>query len=422
VLTNNGMPSPMQILRSFAALVSGTSLARVMTAAALILLARQIGPEGYGQYLACFSLARLTSVVFAWGFDGWLLWRGGQTTSARAIAVQSGNAIVWKLLLGAVWCAGLMLLAPLLNPAVFPPTVLLMTALFVWTDDLINTVWSVFKSTLQNDVTFKIITLVQLALLGVTIALIQLGSQQLIAFLVARLIVSAIGCLAAVAMLRSQIGIGFDGSSMLPMFRAAAPFAGSLLLAVIYERVDVAIVAQFLGAQQAGIYGPASTIVTTLFLAPAAAYYVMVPVFTRAHAQRAAFGKMLGLFVVLNAAMGVVLAGALFLASDWIIGVLYGAEYESAGPILAILSLVLGLRCVTFALAAAVVGTGQQGRRLTAQAVTAGLSIVVNLILVTRFGIRGVAWVYVLTELSLLIGYWLALGRWRLRPLSQTNN
>jgi O-antigen/teichoic acid export membrane protein len=143
----------------------------------------------------------------------------------------------------------------------------------------------------------------------------------------------------------------------------------------------------------------------------------MVPVFTRSHAAGAAFGRTLWRFVALNTAMGIALAGSLAFLADWIVQRLYGEPYSGAGPILAILSLVLGLRCVTFALAAAVVGTGQQTRRLSAQAIAAGLSIFVNLgiVTLTGWGIRGVAWVYVLTEFVLLVGYWLALGKARPR-------
>jgi O-antigen/teichoic acid export membrane protein len=409
-MSSSGLPSRRQILSSFVALVSGMGLARVFTAVALILLARQVGPGGFGQFLACFSLAKLTSVLFSWGFDGWLLWRGGSAPNERTIATQSGVALVWKLALGVGWFAGLMLVSRWLNPAIFPPPVLLITALFVWTDDLTNTVWSVFKSTLRNDVTFKIITSVQFMLVVVTLALIWLGAQQLLPFLWARLAVSAGGCLVAIAMLRRNIGLGFDRSAMLPILRGATPFAASLALALIYERVDVTIVAQSLGATQAGLYGPASTIVTTLFLIPAAAYSVMVPVFTRARrAEEAAFARMLRLMVGVNAVMGVALAVGLAIAARWIVDLLYGAQYAGAGPVLVILSLVLGLRCVTFALAAAVVGAGQQTRRLYAQAVAAALSILVNLAIVTAWGIRGVAWVYVLTEAVLLVGYALIL-------------
>lgn len=416
----NPLPTRKQILANFATLLSGMGLARVMTAVSLILVARQVGPDSYGQYIACLALAKLTSVVFSWGLDGWLLWRGGVTTDRRTIALNSGVALTWKLGLGCAWFVGLYLLSRWLNPEVFPAPVLLTTGLIVWADDLTNTVWSVFKSTLQNDVTFKIITSIQFLLLLVTAGLFLAGTESLIIFLWARLIVSTIGCIFAIYLLRRHVGLGFDASAMLPTFRAAAPFAASLVFALIYERADVAIVGQFLGTAQAGIYGPASMIATTLFLIPASAYSVMVPVFTRAHAvPGTAFGKTLRLFLALNTILGVCLAAGLAFAAEWIVRALYGPQYAGSGPILAILSLVLGIRCVTFALAAAVVGSGQQKRRVSVQAVAAVLSVAVNLAIVGVWGVRGVAWVYVFTESVLLAGYWFALGPARPQLLSK---
>jgi O-antigen/teichoic acid export membrane protein len=395
----------------------------MMTATALILVARQVGPGSYGQYVACLSLAKLTSVAFSWGLDGWLLWRGG-ATDQRTIAVQSGVALTWKLILGICWFLALYLLtlSGWLNPAVFPRSVLLITGLIVWADDLTNTVWSVFKSTLQNDITFKIITPVQFVMVSVTVALVFADTRNLVTFLWARLIIAAIGCSVAIYLLRRNVGIGFAGPDMLPIFRAATPFAGSLIFSLIYERADVTIVGQFLGADQAGLYGTAATIITTLFLIPASAYAVMVPVFTRAHAnQEVNFAAVFRLFLAANIALGVCLAGSLAFGAVWIMHWLYGAQYAESGAVLAILSLVLGLRCVAFALVAAVVGSGLQARRLKAQALAAALNVVINLLIIGAWGIRGVAWVYVFTELVLLIAYWLVLAPVRHRITPRTS-
>ncbi|MEZ4637265.1 MAG: oligosaccharide flippase family protein [Caldilineaceae bacterium] len=197
------LPSPKQILYNFAALFSGMGLARVSTAVALILLARQVGPSSYGQYVACFSLAKLTSVFFSWGFDGWLLWRGGRAENLETVAINSGVALTWKLTLGVFWFALLYALTGWLNPATFPAPVVLATGLIVWADDLTNTVWSVFKSTLQNDITFKIITSVQIVLVLVTLALIWSGAEDLLIFLWARVVVASLGCVVAIYLLRS---------------------------------------------------------------------------------------------------------------------------------------------------------------------------------------------------------------------------
>jgi len=405
------LPNRRQILNNFAALLSGMGLARILTAISLILVARQVGPDSYGQFVACFSLAKITSVLFSWGLDGWLLWKGGQNADKSLVALNSGVSLTWKTGLGVLWFGLLYVMADWLNPAVFPRNILLMTGLIVWADDMTNTVWSVFKSTLNNDITFKIITLVQLLLLIATGALVFLAIDQLTTYLWARILVVALGSIWAIVLLRRNFGLRIERRALLPAMVAATPFAGSLILALIYERADVTIVGQFLGQAQAGLYAPASTIVSSLLLIPASAYAVMVPVLTRAY-QSPTIEPAKNLFrtlLLVNSLVGLLLASSLALSAHWIIRVLYGERFAEAGDVLVILALVLGLRCVTFAVAAALVAFGRQKRRLGAQFVAAVVNVTVNLIIVSRWGIIGVAWVYVATELMLLIGYWMAL-------------
>lgn len=405
------LPNYKQILTNFATLLSGMGLARVMTSISLILVARQVGPGSYGQFVACFSLAKITSVLFSWGLDGWLLWKGGQSESRSVIALNSGVALAWKTGLGVLWFGLLFIMARWLNPKVFPLDILLITGLIVWADDLTNTVWGVFKSTLKNDVTFRIITLVQLLLVIVTVALVFWGIDQLVTFLWSRVIVAGLGCVWAISLLRHDFGLRFELRSMTPTLAASTPFAASLILALIYERADIIIIGQFLGQEEAGLYAPASTIVSSLLLIPASAYAVMVPVLTRAN-QDQATRRTEGLFqtfLLVNSLLGIALALGLAFSAHWIIQILYGASFAAAGDVLAILAFVLGLRCATFAVAAALVASGRQKYRLNAQFVAATVNVLANLLIVSRWGIVGVAWVYVTTEMLLLIGYWIAL-------------
>jgi O-antigen/teichoic acid export membrane protein len=363
-------------------------------------------------FVASFSLAKITAVSFSWGLDGWLLWKGGQSDNQSAIALNSGIALACKTGLGVLWFGLLYILTGWLNPDVFPRTILLMTGLIVWADDMTNTVWSVFKSTLQNDVTFKIITLVQLLLLIVTGSLVLLGIDQLTTFLWARIFILLMGAIWAIYLLQRSFGLRFDANGIRPTLIASTPFAGSLILAVIYERADVAIIGQFLGQEQAGLYAPAATIVSSLLLIPASAFAVMVPVLTRAN-QNPSTQQSKSLFYTLllvNSLLGIMLSLGLALSAPWIIQALYGPSFTDAADVLVVLAFVLGLRCITFAVAAALVASGRQKRRLSAQFVAATLNVLVNLVIVSQWGIIGVAWVYVATELLLLIGYWIALN------------
>ncbi|MEZ4834270.1 MAG: hypothetical protein R2873_20180 [Caldilineaceae bacterium] len=56
---------------------------------------------------------------------------------------------------------------------------------------------------MQNDITFKIITSVQIVLVLVTLALIWSGAEDLLIFLWARVVVASLGCVVAIYLLRS---------------------------------------------------------------------------------------------------------------------------------------------------------------------------------------------------------------------------
>jgi O-antigen/teichoic acid export membrane protein len=191
-------------------------------------------------------------------------------------------------------------------------------------------------------------------------------------------------------------------------------------LAVLYGSADITLAAYFLGPEAAGYYAPASTLVATLYLIPAAMYYVMLPVLSRAHASDAALARrMAARMVAGSTALGLVLAAPLALLAGPIVQVLYGPEFAPAADVLRILSLVLGLHCISFSLGAILAAVGNQGQRVVVQAVVAALNIGLNLLVIRQWGITGVAWVFVLSELALALGYWLLVRRWAAAPVPE---
>jgi O-antigen/teichoic acid export membrane protein len=94
-----------------------------------------------------------------------------------------------------------------------------------------------------------------------------------------------------------------------------------------------------------------------------------------------------------------------------------GEAYSTTGELLAILSPILFLKTVSFAAAAFLVAVDWQSHRLIPQAISAAVNIVLNLLVIQTLGIQGVAYVYVISEAVLLIGYLFATTRWfRIHP------
>ncbi len=419
------LPSPRSILVNIGALLSGTATARVLSALALALTARQIGPEQLGAFVASLALLRIASVVFSLGMDGWLLRYGGASEEPTVLPASSTAVLAVKLVLGGLWVLGVAWLLPRINGLLFAPPVVLLVALIVWLDEVANAAWSIFKTALRNDLILWLLTGTQLLVLCGVLLLMLFEVEQLLPFLAARLVATALGCCWTLFMIRRVVGLANPLPLLRPLLRQTLPFAASMLLTMIYARADVAIIGGWLGREQAGLYAPAATITTALFLLPAAIYGVVLPVLSRISSQlttnsaaRQRFPDTARQALLGSTAVGLLLTLGLALVAHPLIEFVYGDEFAVGnnlpGTVLVTLSLILLLRCVSFVLAAVIVAADRQRQRVVVQGVAALFNVGVNLLLITRFGggIVDVAIVYVLTEALLMLGYGALAWRW----------
>jgi O-antigen/teichoic acid export membrane protein len=175
-------------------------------------------------------------------------------------------------------------------------------------------------------------------------------------------------------------------------------------------RMDVLIVALILGEFEAGLYSPAVGVINALLLVPVALYQVILPLLsslfsTDSRKAWQASRRFAGLFLILGAFLSL----GIFFGSDLLTLILGGAFIESQ-YILKLLSPILFLHSITFAVAAILVATNQQAKRTSIQVVAVAADALLNLILLPRLGIEGAAIAYVISEILLLAGYcWLVI-------------
>jgi O-antigen/teichoic acid export membrane protein len=201
---------------------------------------------------------------------------------------------------------------------------------------------------------------------------------------------------------------------MRPVLRSTAVFGVSEGLAIIYERADVAIIGYWLGKTAAGLYAPAVSLMTTLFLIPQAIYEVMLPVTSETYARNPLLIRRQAYrIILLSTALGIGMGLGLAVIARPLVWLVYGREYAISGELLTILSAILVLKSVSFAVAAVLTAVGWQNRRVIVQAVAAALNIGLNMALIQTVGLPGVAYVYVLTEAVLMVGYLLFYLRWQ---------
>lgn len=395
------------ILFNIGALFSGTASARFLSVIATVLVTRAVGPEQYGSYASVFAVARIASVFFSLGLDGWLLQQGASADGEKnALPQRLTTSLVIQTGLGLIWLILLAVFDGMWGNHWFPPRLLLVGAIAIFFEELTYTGWTAFKVTLDNRMTFILMLAFQASQLFLFGALYASHVTDVYLYMIARDLVSAGGAAMALVVVWRRIGFMFVPQEVGRTLRATVPYALSMVLALVYGRADITIAGMRLGPASAGFYAPAVTLVMALSLIPSAIYGVMLPWTSRTYRVTPTKLPVIArnLFIW-SALLGIFLALVLFFIADPLVLFLYGEQFAASSALLRILSGVIALRTLNFSVAAIIVAIGLQGRRVTAQAVAALFNVTANLLFIDVFGLPGVAIIYCASELILLLGY-----------------
>jgi O-antigen/teichoic acid export membrane protein len=183
-------------------------------------------------------------------------------------------------------------------------------------------------------------------------------------------------------------------------------------------RVDVLIIAFLLDDYAVGLYAPAEGIINALYIVPLAIHFVMVPVLSNLFQRdinQAWLTTRRFFYVLVLVGLGLFLV--VFFGAEFIV-LLLGPSYAGSLEILKILSIILFIHSISFGTAAILVATKQQSQRTIVQAVAVFINITLNIYVIGKWGITGIAFVYVLTEIVLLAGYSFLVARYRRKSLS----
>lgn len=394
------------LVASLSYLFTGTLLARLFSAATVILIARQSGPANFGQYTATFTLAWLSSPLFSLGLDNWLLGYGRRSGHDSELAAHATTVLFLKFCLGLIWFGVMVSTALILDADVFPPRLLLLAALCVWADEMGRVAWAAFQCAQRNRSTLLLMILSQGSVFASIGLLYGTGERDVYRYALIQTVATGAGSLFAIFWQVRHFEFRLESQRLLPMLRATVAFGLSVALSNVYGRVDIALVAFLLGQAEAGLYGPAVSLITALGLIPLVIYNVYLPILSQTYVEeKQRFWPLLHQALRMSLLVGGILGGATALLSRMLVHSLYGPAYGPTVTILAILTGVLFARSISLSAAAGMIALHRQGQRVYLQLIAAVFNVAANLFVIPRWGISGAAMVFVLTEGGLSIGY-----------------
>lgn len=391
-------------IANWAIVLLGLFAERGATALMLIVVARKVLPIEYGQYLSSYGLAGFLIVLPDFGLEAWLLTKGHSTPSQ--MAQLTGSAFRSRVQLLSVWMVAMLLLAAILPADTFPLGIMVPTVLGVAFDSLVLLLYSALRSTHQHRRVTFFQSIASLTLLGVTLVL-PLGSGRIALFAVGRCALSAallITVIVTTALDYLKLPLTFIPTRELLL--AARPFVAAEIASFVYVKADLAIISLLLGSSGSSVYGPALNLLQVSFIVPRSLFFFVVPVLSRSyfHARDAFMKKGMAQFIV-QALIGAIISVTVFLFAPFVVDLVFGHAYARSAEVLRLLSPIPFLRSINFALGAMLTSGERQPQRTKVQVVCAVFNVLANLVVITPFGVAGVAIVYVLSELILSVGY-----------------
>jgi O-antigen/teichoic acid export membrane protein len=181
------------------------------------------------------------------------------------------------------------------------------------------------------------------------------------------------------------------------LWKMTWPMGVFLIMFATYDRaIDSLLIQNFLGAAQVAWYGLAYKVYGAL-VQPA--YFYVNSIFPMMSSSKLPKKKLFWTSMGLLMTGAVILVVIVYLTAPWMIQTLAG---ESYGPSVAVLRILILAALFSYAghlVGFTLISRGGQGEMLKLGAVALSVNLILNILLIPRYGILAAAWVTVLTEM-----------------------
>ncbi|MDO8664770.1 MAG: flippase [Candidatus Liptonbacteria bacterium] len=366
---------------------------RLIRAAIIVYAARVLGAAGWGVFSYAMTLAGFLTLFIDPGLNTILIRDVAKSSEEDQKKILSTTFLMKTvLLIAAVFL--ILFVAPFFSTLPGASVLLPLVALII-TFDTIRGFFSAFiwaKENMEQEASISILTNVAIVIFSFIFFSFK---PSIASFAWGYVAGTAVGAVAATFVLRRYIKKIFSFFSVKlikPIIVSAWPFAITGTLGLLLTNMDILIISWMRTASDVGIYSAAIRIVQILYALPVIIQLSALPLFSRLARRdnqkfRAGFERTVG-FVFL-ASVPLALGGALL--GTQIMTFVFGAAYAGGGLAFKILALTILVDYPMVIISAAVFAYSRQ-KGLIIAALIGGISnVVLDLILIPRFGITGSA-------------------------------
>lgn len=201
---------------------------------------------------------------------------------------------------------------------------------------------------------------------------------------------------------------GIKGPCISDVIKQAWPFGLAAFFHLIYFQSDIIIIKYIVGAESAGMYNVAFTIMVAVYLLPSVIYqkFLLPKIHRWSNYNRERFYQVykLGNYVML--VLGVCAMLAVWLISPWGVPFLFGEAFIESVDLLIILAICAPIYFLAFNTGSVLVTKEYMKVKVKFMGIVAVFNIMLNFILIPEYGATGAAYATVISNLVLLSLYY----------------
>lgn len=367
-----------------------------------VLIARYLGPETFGLLSYSIAFASLFSTIATLGLDGVVVRDLVVHPEKKNIILGSafGLKVAGGLLAYAIALGSIVLIRPSDHATVLLVAIIAVGMLFQAIDTL--DLWFQSQILAKYAVSARAIVF---ALVSTMKIWLLYNHASVYAFAWASMIETALAggalIIAFIANGNSTMALRIQWSVARRLLSHSWPLAMSGMFVLLTMQLDKIILGELSGNSEVGLYGVATQLSSIWYMVPMIIGSSIAPSIARAHATGDLnYTNNLQTVYTILSRIAVLTAIAVFFFSDPVIGLLFGAEYQRAAPVLAI-HIWGGVFIFHVSIRTRVLIAEGRQRYITAIAALTLLSnVLLTIILVRNYGALGAAY-------ASLISWWL---------------
>ncbi|GJL69213.1 MAG: peptide-binding protein [Nitrospirales bacterium] len=401
---NNNAKAGSKIFRNFGCLTVGKVLADISTFLFFLVLARNYGQEGIGQYSFAMALTGVLVVFADFGLQNLSI--KDMSRDRDQVAIYYGRLMAVRLLLSVAVCSALVLITLFLPLSDEMKLLIIVIGAYQIIITLVNGFGAVFVALESMHVTSFLEVSLRVTTATIGIAIVGWGGSLLL----------AISSLPVMTILHVALGyylthrrcgalqVSVTLAYVRQVLSDAFPYALHALFELFSSRVALIFIGFMLSAGAAGIFNVAYRFVFVLLFIPVFAKLAIFPVASRLYVSspeqlKELYGNTLNLAIV----FGLPMAAGIWLIAPKLIEVLYGLEFVESIVILrwlAWLIPVVFLRCI---MEMFLIASDRQPVVTMSHLWVACMGGILHYFFIGMFGLEGAAVATLLAEISLIV-------------------